>query len=58
MNGGLREQGFRFVLRPMGDVNGFQCRWIWSGFVEPTDTDCTDMSDEEFAHAIVEARLA
>ena len=36
----LREQGFRFVWR--------DGRFDWVQTLQEGDTDCTDMSDEEF----------
>lgn len=39
----LREQGFRFVQR------GAEFKWVHPADVQPSDVDCSDMSDEEFA---------
>jgi hypothetical protein len=42
----LKEQGFRFVLRPLdGRIEG---RWIHPSEVKPEWLDCTDMEDDVF----------
>lgn len=39
----LQEQGFRFVKR------WAEFLWVHPADLAPGDTDCTDMSDDEFA---------
>lgn len=39
----LRDQGFRFVKR------GADFKWVHPADVQPSDVDCSDMSDDEFA---------
>lgn len=38
----LRDQGFRFVKR------GADFKWVHPADVQPSDVDCSDMSDDEF----------
>jgi len=38
----LREMGFRFMC------DGATCDWVHLLLVNPTHTDCTDMTDAEF----------
>lgn len=39
----LRDQGFRFVKR------GADFKWVHPADVQPSDVDCSDMSDDDFA---------
>ena len=39
----LRAQGFRFIKR------GADFKWIHPAEVQPSDVDCSDMSDDDFA---------
>lgn len=39
----LAQQGFRFIARQ----GAF--KWIHPADVQPTDVDCSDMNDDEFA---------
>ena len=48
MSGNLRDDGFRFILRD-GEFIG----WTHPAEVLPTDTDCTDMDDGEFAELVL-----
>lgn len=43
----LREQGFRFVKR----LDEF--KWVHPAMLEPSDTDCTDMTDDEFEQFVM-----
>lgn len=45
----LKDKGFRFVYR-LGYGREFGCDYTWShpAELQPTDVDCTDMSDDDF----------
>ena len=42
----LRDQGFRFVKR------GTDFKWVHPAEFQATDTDCTDMNDDEFSELV------
>lgn len=43
----LKDQGFRFMRRANGSFD-----WVHPAEKQPTDFDCTDMTDDEFADAV------
>ena len=47
----LKDEGFRYVLRDDGSF-----RWIHPLEVQATDTDCTDMSDDEFEVVVLASK--
>lgn len=47
----LADQGFRFIYRPKAVI---RFNWRHPAEIQPGDTDCTDMTDEEF-EAFVES---
>jgi hypothetical protein len=50
----LQERGMRYILRGTGDA--LTATWLEPSFVLPSDVDCTDMSDDEFAIALDAAK--
>lgn len=48
----LKDQGFRFLRRMGGTFD-----WVHPAEKQPTDFDCTDMTDDEFEQAVRASEL-
>jgi hypothetical protein len=54
MNNNLKDQGWRFILRPVnGQIDG---HWRHPSDIPPGGLDCTDMDDDTFANEVQKLR--